>query len=107
MSLYKQAKDQLTKYLLGRDSAPAGLVELNRYFRFYGAINFQEEKQEDGSLVVISKDFKYGTIITHIKKNDDHDEVVKDAILTAFEVPSSYAAEAGVHRVKDGEYAFA
>ncbi|TAK03929.1 hypothetical protein EPO34_02100 [Patescibacteria group bacterium] len=107
MGIYKQAKDHLVKFVLGSGVAPRGLVELNHYFRLYGRINFRHEKQEDGSVVAISEDFRYGSIITHADRADELDEKVKDAILTAFEVPSSYAKEAGVHRVGEKEYAFA
>jgi hypothetical protein len=107
MSLYKQAKNHLVKLVLGSGTAPRGLVELNHYFRFYGPIHFRHEKQGDGSIVAISENFRYGSIITRAEKPEELDEKVKDAILTAFEVPSSYAKEAGVHRVGEKEYAFA
>lgn len=107
MSIYKQTKDQLIRFMLGKNAAPAGLVELNHYFRVYGPINFRHEKQEDGSVVAISEDFRYGSIITHADFPGELDEKVMDAILTAFDVPSSYAKEAGVHRVGEREYAFA
>jgi hypothetical protein len=114
MSLYKQAKDQLVK---GRDRAvarifgqayvPSGLSELHHYFRIYGSINFRAEKQEDGSLIGISENFRYGSIITRAQNSNELTEKIKDAILTAFEVPSSYSKEAAVHRVDQQEYAFA
>lgn len=107
MSLYKQSKDQLIKLLLGKSSVPSGLADLNHYFRVYGPINFHHEKQEDGSILAISDNFRYGTIITHAENKDLLDEKVKDAILTAFEVPSSYAKEAAVSRIDQKEYAFA
>ena len=107
MSLYKQTRDQFIRLVLGKKAAPQGLVELNHYFRFYGPINFQFEKQQDGSFVAVSRDFKYGSIITSATRREELDERIKDAILTAFEVPSSYAKEASVHRVGEKEYAFA
>jgi len=107
MSLYKQAKDHLIRAFLGKNAAPAGLVELNRYFRLYDPINFNYEKQEDGSLVAVSTNFRYGSIITSAARQDELDEKIKDAILTAFEVPSSYAKDAGIHRVAEKGYAFA
>lgn len=107
MTLLKQTKDRLVKLALGSNTAPQGLVELNHYFRTYGPINFRHEAQEDGSIVAISEDFRFGSIITHAETSNELDEKVKDAILTAFEVPSSYAKEAGVHRVGEKEYAFA
>ena len=107
MSVYKQLKDQCIKLLLGKDVVPSGLSELNNYFRVHGPIHFTCEKQEDGSLVAVSNDFLYGSIITHAKDSSELEEKVKDAVLTAFEVPSSYAKEANVHRVGEGGYAFA
>ncbi|MCR4337680.1 MAG: hypothetical protein NUV91_07750 [Candidatus Omnitrophica bacterium] len=96
MSLIKQAKDQIIRLILGKDSVPSGLFELNQYFRNYGPINFSFEKQEDGQFVAVSKDFRYGSIISSAPTEAELDEKVKDAILTAFEVPSSYAKEAAV-----------
>ena len=107
MSLYKQAKDQFIRVMLGKNSVPSGLVELNRYFRYNDPIIFRYEKQEDGSIIAISDNFRHGSIITHAERQEELDEKIKDAILTAFEVPSSYAKEAGVHRVGDKEYVFA
>ena len=107
MSLYKQTKDTLIRALIGKSAVPAGLVDMSRYFSFYKAINFNYEKQEDGSIVAVSTDFKYGSIVTSGKDSKDLDEKIKDAILTAFEVPSSYAKEAGIHRVAEAAYAFA
>lgn len=87
--------------------APRGLVDLNYYFRAYGKIIFRLEEQEDGSVVAMSQNFRYGSIITQAASRSELDEKVKDAILTAFEVPSSYAKEAGVQCVGEKEYAFA
>lgn len=108
MSLYKECKDRLIRALLGKNSVPSGLSELHHYFRVFGPINFREEKQEDGSIVAISTDFRYGSIITSARRQDELDVKVKDAILTAFEVPSSYAKEASVQRLDEKKgYAFA
>ena len=98
MSLYKQAKDQFIRLMLGKDSVPIGLIELNRYFRMYEPIQFREEEQEDGSTVAISENFRYGSIVTSGKDQQELDENVKDAILTAFEVPSSYPVFHAVHQ---------
>lgn len=105
--MYKQAKDQFIKFIFGTTSAPQGLVELNHYFRFNDPIVFDFEDQEDGSVIAISQNFRHGSIITHAKSRKELDEKIKDAILTAFEVPSSYAKEAGIHRVEEKGYAFA
>jgi len=107
MSIVKQTKDRVIKVLLGKDAVPSGLAELNRYFRVHGPIGFRREKQEDGSIVMVSKNFRYGSIITHVKNESELDVKVADAILTAFEVPSSYAKEADLKRVGKEEYAFA
>lgn len=107
MSLYKEAKDQVIKFMFGTTSVPIGLSDLHNYFRIYQPINFRVEKQEDGSLVAVSENFRYGSIIAHAKNPNELSEKIKDAILTAFEVPSSYAKEAAVHRTDEKEYAFA
>lgn len=107
MSIVKQTKDHVVKLLLGKTSVPRGLAELHQYFRMNEPIEFRYEKQEDGSLVAVSQNFRYGSIVTHARNQQELDENVKDAILTAFEIPSSYAKEAAVHRVHEKEYAFA
>ncbi|MBI4437434.1 hypothetical protein HY631_00595 [Candidatus Uhrbacteria bacterium] len=107
MSIVKQTKDLLIKALLGKAFVPTGLAELNHYFRVHGPIGFRRERQEDGSIVVISENFRYGSIITHVKNESELDVKVTDAILTAFEVPSSFAKEADLKRVGKEEYAFA
>lgn len=107
MSLYKQTKDKIIRFMLGSQAVPSGLSELHRYFRVYGPINFRFEKQEDGSFVAISDNFRYGSIITRAGTIKDLDEKIKDAILTVFEVPSSYAKEADVRKMESREYAFA
>lgn len=107
MSLYKQTKDQFIKLLLGKASVPSGLSDLHHYFRTYDPINFRTEKQEDGSIVAISENFQYGSIITHAQNTNELNEKIKDAILTAFDVPSSYTQEAAIRRTDEKEYAFA
>jgi hypothetical protein len=107
MSIYKQAKDRMIRFMIGKNAAPAGLVDLNHYFRVYGPIRFRHETQEDGSVIAMSENFRYGSIMTRADVPSELDEMVMDAILSAFEVPSSYAKEAGVHRVGNTEYAFA
>ncbi len=108
MGLVKIMKDRLVKALLGRSAAPMGLVELNRYFRMNGPINF-DFHQEDGLLVAVSSDFRHGSIVAHGRDEQELDANIKDAILTSFEVPSSYAKEAGVHRMgkENRQYALA
>lgn len=107
MSFTKQAKDKFIKFMLGKASVPSGLAELNHYFRLYQEINFKNEEQDDGSIIAISTDFKYGSIIAQAKNKKELDSEIKDAILTAFEVPSSYAKEAAINRVGNKEYAYA
>lgn len=106
MSLFKQTKDWLSKFVIPEEVKPSGLVELNKYFRLYGPIHFEHKLQEDGSIVAISSDFKYGSIIAHAKSEERLETEIVDAILTSFEVPSSYAREAQVQRVGKKQYAF-
>ncbi len=107
MSFYKQTKDALIRALIGKNAIPSGLFEMSRYFGLYRTINFHYERQQDGSIVALSTDFKHGSIITSGKDPKELDEKIKDAILTAFEVPSSYAKDVGVHREGETAYAFA
>lgn len=109
MSIIKQLKDNLIKRISGKDFVPPGLVELQRYARQFGAINFKFEKSED-TTIAMSTNFRYGSIITSGRTADELDENIKDAILTSFEIPSSYAKEAQIHKLgnsKAGEYATA
>ena len=109
MSLLKQTKDYAIRLLLGNKVVPSGLFELNQYFRLHDPISFRPERQEDGSIVAISNNFQYGSIITRAATEEELNEKIKDAILTAFEIPSSYAKEAKIQRVgtEQEKYAFA
>lgn len=108
MSLIKRAKDQLIKVFWGKGVSPSGLVELQKYFRLYDPINF-EYKKEGANLIAISTNFRYGSIITSGKDSKELDKNIKDAILTSFEIPSSYAKEAKIYQIggKCEEYALA
>ncbi len=107
MTFTKKAKDQLIKALLGKTSVPRGLFELGQYISIYGPINFRYENGENGNIVAISDNFRYGSIITSGKDTDELDRNIKDAILTSFEIPSSYAKEAGIKKVGDKREAYA
>ena len=109
MTVVKKIKDQLIKALLGKESVPRGLFELNQYFRQYGPIAFRYEKGEAGQLIAISDNFRFGSIVTSGKDTRELDQNIKDAILTSFEIPSSYFKEANIIRVGDAqkEYALA
>jgi hypothetical protein len=101
-------KDRLVKALSGTEFVPAGLVELNRYFRMNGPINF-DFHLEDGLTVAVSKDFRFGSIVAHGRDEAELDRNIKDAILTSFAIPSAYAKEAGLQRVgkESRQYALA
>lgn len=117
MSITKQTKDHLIRFLLGKSGVPSGLADLHHYFRMNGPIRFRYEPQDDGSVVAFSENFRFGSIITHAASPIELDEKIPDAILTAFEVPSSYIREAAIHRLSkektislqldEKEYAFA
>ena len=106
MNVLKVTKDKAMKTLLGKSVVPSGLVELNKYFRLYGPINFQNH-QEDGVQVSVSTNFKYGSIITYGKDASELDRNIKDAILTSFEIPSVYLKEAGIIRVGESKDSYA
>lgn len=106
MSIIKQSKDYLIKFLLGKNSVPSGLLDSREYFRIYGPIHFQYEKV-DGLIVAKSTDFHWGSIVTSGRNEQELDSNIKDAILTSFEIPSSYASQAKIEKVgvKELEYA--
>ena len=93
MSIIKQSKDHLVKLLLGNNVVPRELLELHDYFRIHKGITF-EYKKEQGKIVAISKNFKYGSIVTSGKNQRELDMNVKDAILTSFDLPAAYEKEA-------------
>jgi len=103
MSITKQLKDYIVKICLDGKTVPAGLFELSQYFKNNGSIRFIE-KRENGKIIAISENFRYGSIITSAEDAESLDENIKDAILTSFDVPSSYAKEAGIYNTaKDNE----
>ena len=101
MTVVKKVKDELIKLLLGKSAVPRGLFELNQYFRQYGPINFNFEDGENGVTVAVSDNFRFGSIVTSGKNATELDKNIKDAILTSFEVPSSFATEASIKKVGD------
>jgi len=106
MSISKQIKDRLVRTMIGKASVPSGLFELSQYFYHYGPINF-EFKQENNVIVALSTNFRYGSIVTSGKNSAELDKNIKDAILTAFEIPSSYEKEANVKKETEFKYAIA
>lgn len=111
MSLIKVTKDYIAKLLLRsvyKDAVPRELLGLSEYFRHNGPINF-EYKQEGNETIAISTNFRYGSIIARGKDKEELESNIKDAILTSFELPSAYQAEAKIIRVGEraGEYALA
>jgi hypothetical protein len=100
MSILKKTKDHILKFFWGGKSVPIGLFELSQYFRHYRSIDFKFEKR-DNLIIAISTDFRYGSIVTSGKNEKDLDKNIKDAILTSFEIPSSYSEEVKIY--KEGE----
>lgn len=104
--MFKKIKDQLVKSLFATSTVPRGLVELYRYFKNYGTIHFQYEKGTD-IIVARSIDFRYGAIVTSGKNEKELEKNIKDAILTSFDVPSSYATEAKIVKTDGQKEAYA
>lgn len=98
MNLFKIIKDHITKILRGNNVVPRELLELSDYFRHNSNIHFDYKKEND-TIVAISTNFRYGSIVTSGKNQKELDKNIRDAILTSFDVPSAYAAEAQIHRV--------
>jgi len=106
MPIIKKTKDHILKLFWGDKFVPAGLFELSQYFRHYSSINFKFEKK-DNLTIAISTDFQYGSIVTSGENEKDLDKNIKDAILTSFEVPSSYSEEAKICKVGETEKKYA
>lgn len=105
MKLTKVVKDYISKIVLGKKSVPKGLFDIREYFRLYGPIHF-DFHTHDGMIVAVSSNFRYGSIVTEGRTEQELDTKIKDAILTAFEVPSAYSSQAKVKKVAK-EYALA
>lgn len=98
MNIIKITKDWLIKQLNhSPEFVPMGLVELQRYFRSNGPIEFKIEQQGD-FYIATSQNFQYGSIIASAKNAENLDNKIKDAILTSFKIPSAYKNEAGIAR---------
>lgn len=97
MSFSKELRDKLLRLVAGNDFRPRGLVDLQEYFRHNPEITFELTKK-DGGFIAHSKNFRYGSIVTVAKSLETLDHSVRDAILTTFEIPSSYEEEAGIRR---------
>ena len=108
MSVAKIAFDRLLRAIRGRGYVPMGLFELSQYFRQIGPIKFKFYKEGD-RYIAVSENYRYGSIISSGSTPEELDRNIKDAILTSFSVPSSYAKEAKVQREgeRSEEYALA
>ena len=108
MNIVKVAKDSLLKSIGQVPHQEIG--EFHEYFKHHGPINFRKEIRPDGTVFSYSTNFVYGSIITEGKSMEDVDLKIKDAILTAFEIPSVYADLAKVQaesEVRETSYASA
>ena len=66
------------------------------------------DKIENDQHIAISTNFRYGSIVTSGKDVEELEKNIKDAILTSFDIPSSYAKEANILKVgQERGYAFA
>lgn len=99
MSYFKISKDYIAKALLGTSFLPRGVFELSEYFRIYKSITFDYHKEDDGTVVAVSTNFQYGSIITSAHSIRELDKNIKDAILTAFSIPSVYSSHIKIHKV--------
>ncbi len=103
MKPFKLIKDKSQKAFYSfLHVAPEGLLEWKDYSKVFGGIRF-DIRPEDGAWVAVSNNFRLGSIVTSGKSEKELDENIKDAILSAFEIPSVYLKEAGI--AKEGERA--
>ena len=100
MSLLKVTRDQVKKLLLPKDYVPEGVLEWIRYCRDNDPILFQNENK-DGYIFATSTNFRFGSIVTSGKNLKELDKNIRDAILTAFDIPSSFESKADIRREGD------
>ncbi len=98
MNTTKTTKNRLLKWILGEKNIPKELTELHEYFRSLGPISFTIETSNDGFLLAKSTNFRYGSMVTSGENMKELDENIKDAILTAFDIPSMYLVETGLQQ---------
>jgi hypothetical protein len=107
----KEIKDGVIKYASSGNSANEQLRELFEYFQQHGSITFDYEiAKESGLIIAKSTNFRFGSIITSGRNPKELDENIKDAILTAFDMPSVYLEESRIEKVgdtKQSQYALA
>lgn len=87
--------------LFGKAAVPRGLFELNQYFRLYGPMTFTFKPGKGNNIIAVSNNYRFGSIVTSGSTPEELDKNIKDAILTSFEIPSSYAAEAALKKEGD------
>ncbi len=97
MKYSKMIRDWLFKAYNMR-LVPSGLVEIQKYFRNNKNIGF-DTYNEEGVIVAVSNNFRYGSIVTSGKTLTELDTNIRDAILTSFSIPSAYAKEAEINRI--------
>ncbi|MDO8686870.1 MAG: hypothetical protein Q7K11_01520 [Candidatus Berkelbacteria bacterium] len=102
----KYIKDTLIKYLSGSRFLPEEVLTASEYFRHFNAINF-DIKKDDGLFIATSTNFQWGTIATSGHSVRELDRNIKDAILTAFSVPSTYADKLKIHNVDERQKKYA
>lgn len=104
--MLKNIKDSLIKYLAGSDFLPEEVFDASEYFRHFRAINF-EFKKDDGLFIATSTNFQWGTVIASGKTLKELDRNIKDAILTAFSVPSAYADKLKIQNIDESQKKYA
>lgn len=104
--MIKVIKDKILKLIWGNDYVPEGLLELYKYFRHNEPIEFDINK-ENGKFIAVSRNFRYGAIVTSGVDQETLDKNIEDAILSSFDIPSSYSREAAISRVGKNSQAYA
>jgi len=98
--------DYFYKGSLEKGVVPRELLDLHEYFRMHGPINFEYKKEGD-IIVAVSTNFRFGSIITSGRNEQELDENIKDAIMTSFDLPSSFAKEAKIYNQNKEQHDYA
>ncbi|MCK4636136.1 MAG: hypothetical protein KAT32_04705 [Candidatus Moranbacteria bacterium] len=101
----KEIKDLIIKFTFGKDYISEEVKDAQEYFRDFN-ISF-DHHVEDNVIVAVSNNFRYGSIIASGKDYEELDHNIKDAIYTAFSIPSAYSDQIELFKKGDKKMLYA
>lgn len=102
---FKEIKDSIIKIAFGGDYISQEVKDAQEYFRDFD-ISF-DHHFEDGVIIAVSNNFRHGSIVASGKNYEELDDNVKDAIYTAFSIPSAYSDQVKLFKKGDKKISYA